>query len=229
MTTLIDRNTTIPTRKSEVFSTAEDNQSAVDIHVLQGERPMARDNMTLGRFRLEGIPPAPRGMPQIEVEFDIDANGILHVKAQDKATGREQSIRITASTNLASDEIDRLVRDAEAHRGEDEAQRKQVELRNRADAMAYQAEKTLRDAEKAPEALRGDVEARVKDVRDALEADDGARIESALGALEQALHALSTALYSAQQETEAQAGDGGAAAPEGETPDDVVEGEFREA
>jgi molecular chaperone DnaK len=229
MTTLIERNTTIPTRKSEIFSTAEDNQSAVDIHVLQGERPMAKDNMTLGKFRLEGIPPAPRGVPQIEVEFDIDANGIMNVKAKDQATGREQQIRITASTNLSKDDVDKLVRDAEQHRADDDAQRQKVELRNRADALAYQAEKALRDAEGADAALKATVEGRIKDVRDAIEADDAERIQRALDQLEQSMHELSTAQYAA-----AGAAPGAAPGPEpsasaGDVDEDVVEGEFREA
>jgi len=228
LTRLIERNTTIPTRKSEIFSTAEDSQTAVDIHVLQGERPMARDNISLGRFRLEGIPPAPRGMPQVEVVFDLDANGILNVKATDKATKREQQITITASTNLSKDEVERLVRDAEQHRADDQAKRDHIELRNRADAMAYQAEKTLREASGVDESLRGEAESHVKAVRDAIEADDGPRIRSSLEALEQAMHKLSAAMY--------QAGDGAAAAdgsPDGARPEsqaeDVVEGEFREA
>jgi molecular chaperone DnaK len=227
MTPLIERNTTIPTRKSEIFSTAEDNQTAVDIHVLQGERPMARDNNTLGRFRLEGIPPAPRGVPQVEVSFDIDANGILNVKAQDRATGREQEIRITASTNLSKGDVERLIREAEQHRADDQAQRERIELRNRADAMAYQAERTLREASGIDETLRSGVEERIREVRSAIEADDGERIRRALEALEQEMHALSSAMYSGAG---AGAGgpDGGAAGGDGEAAPDVVEGEFRE-
>jgi molecular chaperone DnaK len=223
MTRLIDRNTTIPTRKTEVFSTAEDNQTAVDIHVLQGERPMARDNITLGRFRLEGIPPAPRGLPQIEVTFDIDANGILNVKAQDKATGREQQIRITASTNLSKSDVERLVRDAEASRAADQAQRERVELRNRADSMAYQAEKTLRDAGSVDAGLRGKVEGQIKAVREAIESDDTGRMQTAVSALESALHELATAMYATEQTQPGQA------PPEsGDSGEDVVEGEVRE-
>ena len=230
MTHLIERNTTIPTRKSEIFSTADDNQTAVDIHVLQGERPMSRDNMSLGRFRLDGIPPAPRGVPQVEVTFDIDANGILNVKAKDRATGREQQITVTASTNLAKDEVERLVREAESHRAEDQAQREHIELRNRADGLAYQAEKTLRDASGADEGLRADVEAKVKGLREAIEADDAARIRTAVEQVEQALHALSAAMYAAGGE--GQPGGDGAAARNGAADaeaDDVVEGEYREA
>ncbi|GCE16229.1 chaperone protein DnaK [Dictyobacter kobayashii] len=152
MTKLIDRNTTIPARKGEVFSTAEDNQSAVDIHVLQGERELARDNKSLGRFRLEGIAPAPRGVPQVEVAFDIDANGILNVTARDKATGKEQKITITASSGLSKDEVEQLVRDAEQHAQEDRQHREEIEARNRADSLAYQAERTLKDVgEKLPQ------------------------------------------------------------------------------
>jgi molecular chaperone DnaK len=234
MTVLIPRNTTIPTRKSEIFSTAEDNQSAVDIHVLQGERPMARDNNTLGKFRLEGIPPAPRGVPQIEVEFDIDANGILHVKATDKATGREQQIQITASTNLSKGDVEKLVREAEQHRAEDEEMRQKVELRNRADALAYQAEKVLKDTPNVDQALRSKVEERIKSVREAIEADDADRIQRELDSLESALHELSTAQYAAAQE--ASEGSGADDAAAGSTTDgaddgdeEVVEGEFREA
>src|SRR5439155_1616820 len=145
MTTLIPRNTTIPTRKSEAFSTAADNQTTVEVHVLQGERPMARDNKTIGRFHLDGIPPAPRGIPQIEVSFDIDANGILHVAAKDRATGKEQSIRIEVSSGLSEHEIQRMVKDAEAHAGEDRKHKETVEARNRADALVYEVEKNLRE------------------------------------------------------------------------------------
>src|SRR5439155_9198878 len=145
MTTLLPRNTTIPTKKSEVFSTAADNQTSVEVHVLQGERPMARDNKTIGRFHLDGIPPAPRGVPQIEVGFDIDANGILHVSAKDRATGKEQGIRIEVSSGLNEQEIQRMVKDAEAHAGEDRQRKETAEARNRADALAYEVEKNLKE------------------------------------------------------------------------------------
>jgi molecular chaperone DnaK len=145
MTKLIDRNTTIPTKKSEVFSTAADNQSAVTVHVLQGERPMARDNKTLGKFNLEGIPPAPRGMPQIEVTFDIDANGIVNVSAVDKATGKEQKVTITSSGGLSDSEIERMVKEAEEHRSSDEEKKKEIETRNKADSLAHQIEKSLEE------------------------------------------------------------------------------------
>jgi molecular chaperone DnaK len=226
MTPLIERNTTIPTKKSEVFSTAEDNQTAVDIHVLQGERPLARDNNSLGRFRLEGIPMAPRGVPQVEVTFDIDANGILNVAAKDRATGKEQQIRITASTNLSKNEVERLVQEAESHRSEDEAARARVELRNRADASAYQAEKLEREAQDVPEAPREAVTAAVKAVRDAMEADDGPAIERALEQLNGAVQALSGAMAAAAQAQQTPPPADGASSAE---PDDVVEGEFREA
>ncbi len=228
---LIPRNTTIPTRNSETYSTAEDNQTAVDIHVLQGERQFARDNMTLGRFRLEGIPSAPRGMPQVEVTFDIDANGVLNVKAKDKATGTEQEIRITASTNLGKDEVDRLVRDAESHRSEDLARREHIDLRNKADQLAYQAEKSLREAQGLDEPTRGKVEETIKALRDALDADDAARIQEAVGALETTM----TAMMAAQNSGMPGAGGFGVdgQGPDGagpdHSPDDVVEGEFREA
>ncbi len=228
---LIPRNTTIPTRNSETYSTAEDNQTAVDIHVLQGEWQFARDNMILGRFRLEGIPSAPRGMPQVEVTFDIDANGVLNVKAKDKATGTEQEIRITASTNLGKDEVDRLVRDAESHRSEDLARREHIDLRNKADQLAYQAEKSLREAQGLDEPTRGKVEETIKALRDALDADDAARIQEAVGALETTM----TAMMAAQNSGMPGAGGFGVdgQGPDGagpdNSPDDVVEGEFRES
>ncbi len=240
LTPMIERNTTIPTRKSEIYSTAEANQSAVDIHVLQGERPMARDNMSLGRFRLEGIPTAPRGVPQIEVTFDIDANGILHVTAVDKATAREQSITITASTNLSKDEVQRLVSEAESNRDDDEKVREHAELRNRADSLAYQAEKTVREYGSADDSTKADIEDKVKSVRDALEKDDASAIKAATAALESTVNDLATAMYAAQQaqaESEAQEAEAGMhGAPAGanggaeaEDDEDVVEGEFREA
>ena len=225
MTTLISRNTTIPTRKSETFSTAEDNQTAVDIHILQGERPMASDNMTLGRFRLEGIPPAPRGIPQVEVTFDIDANGILNVSAKDKATGKEQKVTITASTNLSQNEIDRMVREAQEHAGEDAQRKAHIEARNQADHLVYQAEKTLNDlGEKVDGSLRADVEAKINDVKTALESDDHNRLQITTNALQQALSQLGQAAYQQAQPAESAPNDQ-------ETPDDetVVEGEFTEA
>lgn len=187
MTKLIDRNTTIPTRKSEIFSTAADGQTAVDIHILQGEREMASDNMTLGKFRLEGIPPAPRGVPQVEVTFDIDANGILNVSAKDKATGKEQRITITASTNLNKDEVDRMVRDAEAHAAEDKRRREIVELKNQSDSLAYQSEKTLSDlGDKVDASQKERVETLIKDLREAISQENEDRMQSLSGELQAA-------------------------------------------
>ena len=226
MTTLIDRNTTIPIEKGEVFSTAEDSQTAVDIHVLQGERPMAADNMTLGRFRLEGIPPAPRGIPQIEVTFDIDANGIINVTAQDKATGKSQKVTITASTNLNSDEVDRMVDEAQAHASQDSQRRDLAEARNTGDTMAYSAEKALRELdEKVPESDREQIEAKISDLRKALEGDNLDEIKRLTEEVQQASYALSQQLYaqSAEPEESTESTDG--SQEEG----DVVEGEFREA
>ncbi|MGB9800920.1 MAG: molecular chaperone DnaK, partial [Thermanaerothrix sp.] len=179
MTVIIERNTTIPVRRSQIFSTAEDNQTAVDIHVLQGERPMAADNISLGRFRLDGIPPAPRGVPQIEVTFDIDANGILNVSARDKATGREQKVTITATTNLSKDEINRLIEEARKHEAEDRRRRELAEARNIADNAIYQVEKTLRErGDSLPADLRREAEDKVNDLRQAMNGDDIQRIRN---------------------------------------------------
>jgi molecular chaperone DnaK len=199
MTRLIERNTTIPTRKSEIFSTAADNQNAVDIHILQGEREMAGDNMTLGRFRLEGIMPAPRGVPQVEVTFDIDANGILNVSAKDKATGKEQRITITASTNLNKDEIDRMVRDAESHAAEDKRRREIVELKNQSDSLAYQSEKSLMElGDKVDAPARERIEGLVKDLREAISQEDEARMKSISTDLQQAMYQVSQSAYADQ-------------------------------
>jgi molecular chaperone DnaK len=238
MTPMIERNTTIPVRKTETYSTAADSQTAVDIHILQGERPMAADNMSLGNFRLDGIPPAPRGVPQIEVTFDIDANGILNVTARDKATGREQKVTVTASTNLNKSEIERMVNDAKSHEAEDRRRRELIEARNTADNLAYQTEKTLRElGGKVPAGERGNIEAKVKELRDAAQTDNAARMKQLSAELEQMFHALSQQLY----QQGGSAGPGGAANPfAGYTngngvpprPDDegeVLEGEFREA
>ncbi len=219
MTRLIERNTTIPTQKSEIFSTASDGQTAVDIHILQGEREMAADNMTLGRFRLEGIPPAPRGVPQIEVTFDIDANGILNVSAKDKATGKEQRITITASTNLSKDEVERMVREAEAHAAEDRARRELVELKNQADSLAYQSEKSLGElGDKVDSIEKERVEGLIKDLRDAVAQEDKDRMRRLMEELQQAMFKLSQSAYS----------DGAAQGqPGGDKKDDgVVEGEY---
>ncbi len=229
MTTLIERNTTIPVRRSEIFSTAEDNQTAVDIHVLQGERPMAADNMSLGRFRLEGIPPAPRGIPQIEVTFDIDANGILNVTAKDKATGKEQKVTITASTNLNKDEIERMVREAREHEAEDRRRRELVEARNTADQLAYQTEKTLRElGDKVPSGERQSIQQKINDLRQAAQGDDIERIRRLSEDLQNAFHAISQQLYAQQAQSGAPSnGNGRSTSDMGEG--DVVEGEFREA
>jgi len=231
MTTLIPRNTTVPIRKSEVFSTAEDGQTAVTIHVLQGERPMAADNMTLGMFNLEGIPPAPRGVPQVEVAFDIDANGILNVSAQDKATGVQQQIAITASTNLSQADVEQMVRQAEQHAAEDRKRRELVETRNRADTLAYQVEKTLREAgDKISGSDRQAVEDRIRTVRDALKTDDTDRIRREMEALQQESYRLSQQMYEPQA-TPGGNGNGHGPGPTGATPEDedVIEGEFYEA
>ncbi len=228
MTTLIPRNTTIPAKKTETFSTAEDSQTAVTIHVLQGERPMARDNMTLGQFNLEGIPPAPRGLPQIDVTFDIDANGILNVSARDKATNKEQSIKITASTNLSGSEVERLVKEAERHAAEDRRARELIEARNQADSMVYTVEKTLRElGDRVPAGDRGQIEARINAVRDAMKSDDVDRIRRETEALQQASYALSQQLYATQQQPGGSGQGGNGSAQGGD--ENVVEGEYREA
>ncbi|MBE3098618.1 MAG: molecular chaperone DnaK, partial [Planctomycetes bacterium] len=196
MTVLIPRNTTIPMRKSEVFSTAADGQPGVEVHVLQGERPMARDNRTLGRFELAGIPPAPRGMPQIEVTFDIDANGIVNVGAKDKGTGKEQSIIIKSSSGLSKDEVEKMRREADAHSEEDKRQRSLIEKRNQADALVYNVERTLKEhGDKIAADDRTKIEDAVKEVREALKGDDAARIEKAGEALTQASYAIAQMLY----------------------------------
>jgi molecular chaperone DnaK len=225
MTRLIERNTTIPARKSEIFSTAEDNQPAVEIHVLQGERELARDNKSLGHFRLEGIAPAPRGIPQIEVTFDLDANGILNVTAHDRATGREQKITITASSGLSKEEIDRMVRDAELHAQEDLQRKEEIEVRNRADSAAYQAERTLRDVgDKVSAGVRSEVEEKVKAVRDALSSNDIDRLRSLTGELESAMQRIGQDVYS---QNGASAG-AGSQSQTSESDSGTVEGEYRE-
>jgi len=231
MTTLIPRNTTIPTKKSEVFSTASDSQTSVEVHVLQGERPMGRDNKTIGRFHLDGIPPAPRGMPQIEVTFDIDANGILHVSAKDRATGKEQSIRIEASSGLNESEIQRMVQDAEAHAGEDRKHKETVEARNRADALVYEVEKNLREhGDKIDSSLKSRIESAVSRVRDALKGEDFAAIGSAAEALEKAWQEAAAAMYQAAsaQGAGAPSGPEGAAAGDdkGRKGDGAVDADF---
>src|SRR6476619_2267406 len=198
MTTLIPRNTTIPTRKSEVFSTAADSQTSVEVHVLQGERPLARDNRTLGRFQLIGIPPAPRGVPQIEVTFDIDANGIVNVSAKDLGTGKEQKITITASSGLSKEEVDRMMKDAESHAEEDKRRKEEIETRNHADQAAYGAEKMLRDAgDKLTPGDRQPIEAAIEDLKKAIEKNDTADMKRAMETLNSAQHKAAEAMYRA--------------------------------
>src|SRR5918999_1399002 len=194
-TKLIERNTTIPTRKSEIFSTASDNQTSVEVHVLQGERPMASDNRTLGKVHLFGIPPAPRGMPQVEVTFDIDANGIVNVSAKDMGTGREQKITITASSGLAKDEIDRMMKDAESHSAEDATKRDEIEARNRLDGLIYQMEKTLNENREKVSAVAGEVEAAIADAKKAVEEGGVERMNNAFNALQTVSHKMAEALY----------------------------------
>jgi molecular chaperone DnaK len=230
MTVLIPRNSTIPTRKGEIFSTAEDSQTAVDVKVFQGERSMAADNMLLGQFRLDGIPPAPRGLPQIEVSFDIDANGILNVGAVDKATGREQKITITASTNLDRSDIDRMMREAEQHKAEDTRRKEVVDARNQADNLAHQVEKTLRDlGDKVDGTTRGELEAKINDVREAIKSDDVTRMQRTMEALQQASMKLGETMYEQPGAATGAApgNNGNGTTVTGE--EDVVEGEFSEA
>jgi len=230
MTRLVDRNTTIPTSRSQVFSTAADNQTSVEVHVLQGEREIARDNRTLGRFHLDGIPPAPRGMPQIEVTFDLDANGILNVKAQDKGTGREQSVTITASSTLNKDEVDRLVKEAEAHASEDRAKREEVELRNQADHMIHQAEKIIKENEaRIPEDVKSEVNTKLEALKGAAKGSDSKELQRKMDDFNESLQKIGQHIY--QQ--------AGATAPTGAPSDgsqsgdqkkdeDVVDADYRE-
>jgi molecular chaperone DnaK len=230
MTTLITRNTTIPTKKSEVFSTAADNQNAVTVHVLQGERSMARDNKTLGKFNLEGIPPARRGVPQIEVAFDIDANGIVNVSAVDKATGKEQKITIQSSSGLSDNEIDRMVQEAEEHRTADEERKKQVDLRNNADSLAHQTEQTI---EEMSEQLNDDdketLRAGVQEVRDALAQDDEAAIEQSFNALQSSSSEIFNKMYQSADASGPNAGTTGKGPSKSKDDDDVIDAEFEEA
>jgi molecular chaperone DnaK len=230
MTKLIERNTTIPTRKGEVFSTAEDNQPSVEIHVLQGEREMAQYNKSLGKFQLTGIPPAPRGIPQIEVAFDIDANGILSVSAKDLGTGKEQKIEIKAGSGLSEDEIKQMVGDAEAHAEDDKRQRELAEARNAGENAAYQAERQLKELGDGVDAgSKEEIEAAIKAVRESLESEDAAEIDARTEALQQAFHKVSEAMYQRAQEQAAASGDGagadGAASETASDEEDVVDAE----
>ena len=226
-TPLIERNTTIPVRKSQVFSTAADGQTQVEINVLQGERPMAADNKSLGRFILDGIPPAPRGIPQVEVTFDIDADGILNVSAQDKATGREQHITITASSGLAKEEVEQMVKDAQGHAAEDRKRRERVEARNAADTMIYQAEKTLREqGDKVPADVRSEVESQIGGLRGILETGSTEELRRKTQSLSDSLQKIGAAMYEQQAPPPPPGGEAGGAPGSDE---DVVEGEFREA
>jgi molecular chaperone DnaK len=223
MSRLIDRNTTIPTSKSQVFSTASDNQPQVEIHILQGEREMAGDNKTLGKFILDGIPPAPRGVPQVEVTFDIDANGILDVKAKDRATSKEKQVRVTASSMLSKDDVDKMVSDAKEHATEDRQRREEVETRNQADALAFQADRTMRDlGDKVAAADKADVEQKTESLREALGGNDMVAIRTRSEELAAALQKVGTAAY------EAAGTPGNGAAPDGAPEDEAVEGEYKE-
>ena len=231
-TKLIERNTTIPTRKSEIFSTASDNQTSVEVHVLQGERPMATDNRTLGKFHLVGIPPAPRGMPQVEVAFDIDANGIVNVSAKDMGTGREQKITITSSSGLSKEEIDKMMRDAESHAADDVKKREEIEARNRLDGLTYQMEKTLNDNREKVGDVAGEVETAIAEAKKALAEGGVDRLNEAFNQLQAASHKMAEALYqqtaSAGSETpsEEQASAAGASTAGGAGDDNVIDAEY---
>jgi molecular chaperone DnaK len=208
-TPMIPRNTTIPTRKTETFSTAADNQTSVEVHVLQGERPLARDNRTLGKFHLDGIPPAPRGVPQIEVTFDIDANGILNVNAKDVATGKDQKIQITSSSGLSKEDVERMAREAEAHSAEDKAKREEIEVRNQLDGLIYSMEKMLREnGDKIGPSERGDVENALADAKTALNSGDKGQMDQAHERLSQASHKLAEQMYQGARPQSAGAGTG---------------------
>ena len=236
-TKLIERNTTIPTSKSQVFSTASDNQPSVEIHVLQGEREMAQYNKTLGKFHLDGIPPAPRGMPQIEVTFDIDANGVVHVGAKDKGTGREQKITITSGSGLDKGEVERMVKEAESHAVEDARRREEVEARNTADSMVYSARKTMEEhKEHIDEELRTKINTAIGDVEAALKTDDVERVKSSTETLKTALQGIGQAIYGQQGAPEGydagyEGEPGGQSEPRsgaGNRDENTVEGEFKE-
>ncbi|MFU8796877.1 MAG: Hsp70 family protein, partial [Dehalococcoidia bacterium] len=227
-TPLIPRNTTIPTSKSQIFSTAADNQPSVEIHVLQGERPMAADNRTLGRFMLDGILPAPRGVPQIEVTFDIDANGILNVSARDKGTGKEQKITITASSGLSKEEVEKMTREAQQHAAEDATRKEEIEVRNNADSLAYTAEKTLRDhGDKIPDATKKDIDGKIAAVKTALQGQDTGAIRNAMQELSEAMQKVGESVYQQPGQAPPEGQETGEQAPEGGD-EGTVEGEFRE-
>jgi len=236
MTKLIERNTTIPTKKQEVFSTAADSQPSVEIHVLQGEREMARDNRTLGKFHLVGIPPAPRGVPQIEVTFDIDANGILNVSAKDRATGKTQNITITSSSGLDKDEVEKMVKEAQAHSEEDKQRRERVDLRNQADSLAYNLEKLLADnKEKIDAGQAKEIEDAVAEARKAMEGEDTAALKSAVERVTQLSHRVAESLYKAAGPPSGEGGGpsgpsasgaGGPSSSSGQPADDVVDAEY---
>ena len=210
-TRLIERNTTIPTRKSEIFSTAADNQPSVDIHVLQGERNMAADNKSIGRFRLDGIAPAPRGVPQIEVTFDIDVNGILNVTAKDMGTGKEQKITITAGSGLSEEEIKKMVNDAKAHEAEDKAAKEKIEVKNRADSMVYQTEKQLKElGDKVPENLKQPIQSNIDQLKKEIEANDTEAMKNTMQKLEEQLMQIGQSVYQQQQQGGAQGANPGA-------------------
>ncbi|HAF21218.1 MAG TPA: molecular chaperone DnaK, partial [Chloroflexi bacterium] len=234
-TKVIERNTTIPTSRSQVFSTAADNQTSVEVHVLQGEREMARDNRTLGRFHLDGIPPSPRGMPQIEVTFDIDANGILNVKAQDKGTGREQSVTITASSTLGKDEVERMVKEAELHSSEDRAKREEVEVRNQADHMIHQAEKIIKDnADKIPDDVKTEVNMKLEALKSAAKGSDTNALKRQMDEFNEALQKIGQHIYqgagagggTSSASAESDGHDGGENAKKKD--EDVVDADYRE-
>jgi molecular chaperone DnaK len=232
-TKLIERNTTIPTSRSQVFSTAADSQTSVEVHVLQGEREMARDNRTLGRFHLDGIPPAPRGMPQIEVTFDLDANGILNVKAQDKGTGREQSVTITASSTLGKEEVERMVKEAEAHAGEDRAKREEVELRNQADHMIHQAEKVMKDNDdKIPADVKAEVTAKLESLKTVAKGNDTNALRKEMDEFNESLQKIGEHIYQAAGAaggaSSAQSQSDGHEGGEKKKDEDVVDADYRE-
>jgi molecular chaperone DnaK len=238
MTTLIPRNTTIPTKKSETFTTAADNQSSVEVHVLQGERPMSRDNRTLGRFHLEGLPPAPRGVPQVEVTFDIDANGILNVSAKDTATGKQQNITITASSGLSKDDIDKMVKEAESNAADDTRRKQEIEVRNQTDSLVYSTERTLSEhGSKLGKPERKAIDEALAEAKEALKTDDMDRMKRAQETLSKASHKLAEIMYrEAQSQAQGAAGQPGAEAPgaqgqgrpSGPKEGEVVDAEFED-